>query len=160
MFLVEISRVKFIQSLSRTFILAGFHRGSVLAVSGSVTCGLMIVPVLVSLRPAWSMRWVCAATGPSASPSWPPSWVSCSSSTSRRCRASSRRRASASSVRPRPPVSQTEEAAWLTLASPPDLLFLVTLTSSVCVVSEVIKMVERWRKPERRAPPTDCFHEV
>uniref|UniRef100_A0A665U5S4 Calcium-transporting ATPase n=1 Tax=Echeneis naucrates TaxID=173247 RepID=A0A665U5S4_ECHNA len=40
-----------------------------------------------------------------------------------------------------------------------DLLFLVSLTSSVCVVSEVIKKVERWRGAER-APPTDCFHEV
>ncbi|XP_044064467.1 calcium-transporting ATPase type 2C member 1 isoform X1 [Siniperca chuatsi] len=40
-----------------------------------------------------------------------------------------------------------------------DLLFLVTLTSSVCVVSEVIKMVERWRGAER-SPPADCFHEV
>ncbi|XP_068425759.1 calcium-transporting ATPase type 2C member 1 isoform X2 [Clinocottus analis] len=40
-----------------------------------------------------------------------------------------------------------------------DLLFLVTLTSSVCVVSEAIKMIERWRGAER-SPPSDCFHEV
>lgn len=35
----------------------------------------------------------------------------------------------------------------------------MTLTSSVCVVSEAIKMVERWRGVER-SPPNDCFHEV
>ncbi|XP_026225609.1 calcium-transporting ATPase type 2C member 1 [Anabas testudineus] len=40
-----------------------------------------------------------------------------------------------------------------------DLLFLVGLTSSVCVVSEIIKKVERWRGAEK-TPPTDCFHEV
>lgn len=40
-----------------------------------------------------------------------------------------------------------------------DLLFLVTLTSSVCVVSEVIKMVERWRGAEK-TPPTHFFHQV
>ncbi|KAM3613718.1 uncharacterized protein V6R79_004145 [Siganus canaliculatus] len=40
-----------------------------------------------------------------------------------------------------------------------DLLFLVTLTSSVCVVSEAIKMMERWRGVEK-APPSDYFHEV
>lgn len=51
------------------------------------------------LRPVWSMRWVCAATGPSASPCWRPSWVSCWSSTSLLCRGSSRRRASAWPVR-------------------------------------------------------------
>lgn len=51
------------------------------------------------------------------------------------------------SLNPRPPVP------------PSDLLFLVALTSSVCVVSEAIKKVERWRGAER-SPPTDCFHEV
>ncbi|KAM8827052.1 calcium-transporting ATPase type 2C member 1 isoform 1-T1 [Synchiropus picturatus] len=40
-----------------------------------------------------------------------------------------------------------------------DLMFLVGLTSSVCVVSEVMKRVERGRGGERD-PPTDCFHEV
>lgn len=40
-----------------------------------------------------------------------------------------------------------------------DLLFLVGLTSSVCVVSELIKKVERWRGAEK-IPPTDRFHEV
>uniref|UniRef100_A0A8D3DAF7 Calcium-transporting ATPase n=1 Tax=Scophthalmus maximus TaxID=52904 RepID=A0A8D3DAF7_SCOMX len=40
-----------------------------------------------------------------------------------------------------------------------DLLFLVSLTSSVCLVSEAIKMVERWRGAAR-SPPADCFHEV
>lgn len=40
-----------------------------------------------------------------------------------------------------------------------DLLFLVTLTSSVCMVSEAIKMVERWRGAEK-TPPTDFFHQV
>uniref|UniRef100_A0A8P4GLY9 Calcium-transporting ATPase n=1 Tax=Dicentrarchus labrax TaxID=13489 RepID=A0A8P4GLY9_DICLA len=50
-------------------------------------------------------------------------------------------------------VFQTESLSFF------DLLFLVTLTSSVCVVSEVIKMVERWRGVER-SPPADCFHEV
>ncbi|TNN23839.1 Calcium-transporting ATPase type 2C member 1 [Liparis tanakae] len=39
-----------------------------------------------------------------------------------------------------------------------DLLFLVTLTSSVCLVSEAIKLMERWRGVER-SPPSDCFHE-
>ncbi|KAM9851948.1 calcium-transporting ATPase type 2C member 1 [Aulostomus maculatus] len=40
-----------------------------------------------------------------------------------------------------------------------DLLFLVALTSSVCVVSEAIKKMERWRGAEK-SPPTHCFHEV
>ncbi|XP_008428849.1 calcium-transporting ATPase type 2C member 1 isoform X3 [Poecilia reticulata] len=40
-----------------------------------------------------------------------------------------------------------------------DLLFLLSLTSSVCVVSEVIKKVERCRGAERR-PPSDCSLEV
>lgn len=44
--------------------------------------------------------------------------------------------------------------------SPADLLFLVTLTSSVCVVSEAIKMVERLRGGAERNPPSDSFHEV
>uniref|UniRef100_A0A671WWS2 P-type Ca(2+) transporter n=1 Tax=Sparus aurata TaxID=8175 RepID=A0A671WWS2_SPAAU len=50
-------------------------------------------------------------------------------------------------------VFQTESLSFF------DLLFLVTLTSSVCVVSEAIKMVERWRGVEK-SPPADCFHEV
>uniref|UniRef100_A0A4W6DNN9 P-type Ca(2+) transporter n=1 Tax=Lates calcarifer TaxID=8187 RepID=A0A4W6DNN9_LATCA len=50
-------------------------------------------------------------------------------------------------------VFQTESLSIL------DLLFLVSLTSSVCVVSELIKMVERWRGAEK-TPPTDAFHEV
>ncbi|KAM3872898.1 calcium-transporting ATPase type 2C member 1 [Diretmus argenteus] len=42
-----------------------------------------------------------------------------------------------------------------------DLLFLVALTSSVCVVSEVIKKVERWRGAERTPSlAADSFHEV
>lgn len=40
-----------------------------------------------------------------------------------------------------------------------DLLFLVTLTSSVCVVSEAIKKMERWRGVEKK-PNSDDFHEV
>ncbi|KAM6910512.1 calcium-transporting ATPase type 2C member 1 [Xenentodon cancila] len=40
-----------------------------------------------------------------------------------------------------------------------DLLFLISLTSSVCVVSEVIKKVERWRGAEQ-SPPVDCFLDV
>ncbi|TKS82716.1 Calcium-transporting ATPase type 2C member 1 [Collichthys lucidus] len=50
-------------------------------------------------------------------------------------------------------IFQTESLSIL------DLLFLVTLTSSVCVVSEAIKTVERWRGVEK-SPPTDSFHEV
>nr|XP_020473106.1 calcium-transporting ATPase type 2C member 1 isoform X1 [Monopterus albus] len=49
-------------------------------------------------------------------------------------------------------VFQTESLSIL------DLLFLVSLTSSVCVVLEIIKKVERWRGAEK-TPPTD-FHEV
>lgn len=40
-----------------------------------------------------------------------------------------------------------------------DLLFLVGLTSSVCVVSEVIKKLERWRGGEK-AEAADSFHDV
>lgn len=43
--------------------------------------------------------------------------------------------------------------------SPPDLLFLVALTSTVCIVSELIKKVERVRGAQR-SPPTDIFLEV
>ncbi|MEQ2316124.1 ATPase, P-type (transporting), HAD superfamily, subfamily IC [Ameca splendens] len=50
-------------------------------------------------------------------------------------------------------IFQTESLSIL------DLLFLVSLTSSVCVVSEVIKKVERYRGAERR-PPSDCSLEV
>ncbi|CAB1422788.1 unnamed protein product [Pleuronectes platessa] len=49
-------------------------------------------------------------------------------------------------------VFQTESLSFF------DLLFLVSLTSSVCVVSEAIKKLERWRGVQR-SPPTDCFHE-
>ncbi|XP_068179275.1 calcium-transporting ATPase type 2C member 1 isoform X2 [Antennarius striatus] len=51
-------------------------------------------------------------------------------------------------------VFQTESLSVL------DLLFLLTLTSSVCVVSEAIKLVERWRGHDRRHPPADSFHQV
>ncbi|XP_065813648.1 LOW QUALITY PROTEIN: calcium-transporting ATPase type 2C member 1 [Labrus bergylta] len=50
-------------------------------------------------------------------------------------------------------VFQTESLSFF------DLLFLVSLTSSVCVVSELIKMLERWRGVEKSVP-ADCFHEV
>ncbi|XP_059424297.1 calcium-transporting ATPase type 2C member 1-like isoform X1 [Carassius carassius] len=50
-------------------------------------------------------------------------------------------------------VFQTESLSIL------DLLFLVGLTSSVCVVSEVIKKLERLRGGEKMAD-TDDFHEV
>ncbi|KAL6109921.1 atp2c1 [Pungitius sinensis] len=50
-------------------------------------------------------------------------------------------------------VFQTESLSFF------DLLFLVTLTSSVCLVSEAIKTVERWRGAQRPLP-SDCFHEV
>lgn len=40
-----------------------------------------------------------------------------------------------------------------------DLLFLLGLTSSVCVVSEFIKKVERWRGVDS-TPSSDNFHEV
>ncbi|XP_036394644.1 calcium-transporting ATPase type 2C member 1 [Megalops cyprinoides] len=42
-----------------------------------------------------------------------------------------------------------------------DLLFLLGLTSSVCVVSEAIKKVERWRgRGAGRTETSDSFHEV
>uniref|UniRef100_A0A4W4FFB8 Calcium-transporting ATPase n=1 Tax=Electrophorus electricus TaxID=8005 RepID=A0A4W4FFB8_ELEEL len=50
-------------------------------------------------------------------------------------------------------VFQTESLSIL------DLLFLVGLTSSVCVVSEIIKKLERWRGGER-TEASDSFHEV
>ncbi|XP_066499401.1 calcium-transporting ATPase type 2C member 1 isoform X2 [Hoplias malabaricus] len=50
-------------------------------------------------------------------------------------------------------VFQTESLSIL------DLLFLVGLTSSVCVVSEAIKTLERWRGGEKRET-SDSFHEV
>ncbi len=40
-----------------------------------------------------------------------------------------------------------------------DLLFLMGLTSSVCVVSELIKKLERLRGGEKMAD-TDDFHDV
>ncbi|XP_076027915.1 calcium-transporting ATPase type 2C member 1-like [Genypterus blacodes] len=51
-------------------------------------------------------------------------------------------------------VFQTESLSFF------DLLFLVALTSSVCVVSEAIKLLERWRGGERSQQSVDCFHEV
>ncbi|KAF3838987.1 hypothetical protein F7725_017704, partial [Dissostichus mawsoni] len=45
------------------------------------------------------------------------------------------------------------------LGSIMDLLFLVSLTSSVCIVSEAVKVLERWRGSQRSPPPSDCFHE-
>ncbi|XP_062841321.1 calcium-transporting ATPase type 2C member 1 isoform X2 [Trichomycterus rosablanca] len=52
-------------------------------------------------------------------------------------------------------VFQTESLSIL------DLLFLVGLTSSVCVVSELIKVVERWRKEVREEKEaSDAFHDV
>nr|XP_057908830.1 calcium-transporting ATPase type 2C member 1 [Doryrhamphus excisus] len=50
-------------------------------------------------------------------------------------------------------IFQTESLSFF------DLLFLVALTSSVCVVSEAIKKMERWRRGEKNLP-TDYFHEV
>ncbi|XP_057690067.1 calcium-transporting ATPase type 2C member 1 isoform X2 [Corythoichthys intestinalis] len=50
-------------------------------------------------------------------------------------------------------VFQTESLSFF------DLLFLLVLTSSVCVVSEAIKKAERWRSAPRRTP-ADCFHQV
>ncbi|KAM8869615.1 calcium-transporting ATPase type 2C member 1 isoform 2-T2 [Spinachia spinachia] len=55
-----------------------------------------------------------------------------------------------------PPLQKVFQTESLSLF---DLLFLVTLTSSVCLVSEGIKTVERWRGAQR-TPPSDCFHEV
>ncbi|XP_056141546.1 calcium-transporting ATPase type 2C member 1 isoform X2 [Lampris incognitus] len=51
-------------------------------------------------------------------------------------------------------IFQTESLSLL------DLLFLLALTSSVCVVSEVIKKVERLSRLERTPWATDSFHEV
>ncbi|KAI9520277.1 ATPase, P-type (transporting), HAD super, sub IC [Dissostichus eleginoides] len=51
-------------------------------------------------------------------------------------------------------VFQTESLSFT------DLLFLVSLTSSVCIVSEAVKVLERWRGSQRSPPPSDCFHEV
>ncbi|KAI4876589.1 hypothetical protein NFI96_014820 [Prochilodus magdalenae] len=53
-------------------------------------------------------------------------------------------------------VFQTESLSIL------DLLFLVGLTSSVCVVSEAIKKLERWRTGEKgeKAETADDFHDV
>ncbi|KAJ4919811.1 hypothetical protein JOQ06_029478, partial [Pogonophryne albipinna] len=42
----------------------------------------------------------------------------------------------------------------------PTCCFLVSLTSSVCIVSEAVKVLERWRGSQRSPPPSDCFHEV
>ncbi|XP_034154011.2 calcium-transporting ATPase type 2C member 1 isoform X1 [Pangasianodon hypophthalmus] len=53
-------------------------------------------------------------------------------------------------------VFQTESLSIL------DLLFLVCLTSSVCFVSELIKMLERWRGGGEKAEKEECdsFHDV
>uniref|UniRef100_H3CIK2 Calcium-transporting ATPase n=1 Tax=Tetraodon nigroviridis TaxID=99883 RepID=H3CIK2_TETNG len=56
-----------------------------------------------------------------------------------------------------PPLQGVFQTESLSLA---DLLFLVVLTSSVCIVSELIKLVERRRGGANRIPPTDFFHEV
>ncbi|KAM6935273.1 calcium-transporting ATPase type 2C member 1 [Lycodopsis pacificus] len=55
-----------------------------------------------------------------------------------------------------PPLQNVFQTESLSLF---DLLFLVTLTSSVCLVSEAIKILERWRGAEK-SRPSDCFHEV
>ncbi|KAM4579767.1 calcium-transporting ATPase type 2C member 1 isoform 2-T2 [Odontesthes bonariensis] len=55
-----------------------------------------------------------------------------------------------------PPLQNVFQTESLSLF---DLLFLVTLTSSVCIVSEIIKKVERLRGVER-SPPADCFLDV
>ncbi|XP_033978471.1 LOW QUALITY PROTEIN: calcium-transporting ATPase type 2C member 1 [Trematomus bernacchii] len=44
-------------------------------------------------------------------------------------------------------VFQTESLSFT------DLLFLVSLTSSVCIVSEAVKVLERWRGSQRSPPP-------
>ncbi|KAJ8371480.1 hypothetical protein AAFF_G00307980 [Aldrovandia affinis] len=52
-------------------------------------------------------------------------------------------------------VFQTESLSVL------DLLFLLGLTSSVCVVSELMKKIERWRgRGAARTQTDDSFHEV
>ncbi|XP_003965848.1 calcium-transporting ATPase type 2C member 1 [Takifugu rubripes] len=56
-----------------------------------------------------------------------------------------------------PPLQSVFQTESLSLT---DLLFLVALTSSVCIVSELIKMGERWRGGANRDLPTDFFHEV
>uniref|UniRef100_A0A672GRA8 Calcium-transporting ATPase n=2 Tax=Salarias fasciatus TaxID=181472 RepID=A0A672GRA8_SALFA len=55
-----------------------------------------------------------------------------------------------------PPLQNVFQTESLSLF---DLLFLLSLTSSVCVVSEFIKKAERWLGAHR-APPTDYFHQV
>ncbi|XP_019719199.1 calcium-transporting ATPase type 2C member 1 isoform X1 [Hippocampus comes] len=55
-----------------------------------------------------------------------------------------------------PPLQRVFQTESLSLF---DLLFLVALTSSVCIVSEAIKRAERWRSFPRRVPG-DCFHQV
>ncbi|XP_061552776.1 calcium-transporting ATPase type 2C member 1 isoform X1 [Phycodurus eques] len=55
-----------------------------------------------------------------------------------------------------PPLQRVFQTESLSLS---DLLFLVALTSSVCVVSEAVKKAERWRGAPQRAP-SDCFHQV
>ncbi|KAK5861653.1 hypothetical protein PBY51_017112 [Eleginops maclovinus] len=55
-----------------------------------------------------------------------------------------------------PPLQSVFQTESLSIT---DLLFLVSLTSSVCVVSEAVKVLERWRGAPR-SPPSDCFHEV
>ncbi|XP_063054709.1 calcium-transporting ATPase type 2C member 1 isoform X2 [Engraulis encrasicolus] len=60
-----------------------------------------------------------------------------------------------------PPLQKVFQTESLSLL---DLLFLLGLTSSVCVVSELIKRLERWRAEKRRGwdrtATTDNFHEV
>ncbi|XP_061699610.1 calcium-transporting ATPase type 2C member 1 isoform X2 [Syngnathoides biaculeatus] len=56
-----------------------------------------------------------------------------------------------------PPLQSVFQTESLSLS---DLLSLVALTSSVCVVSEAVKKAERWRSAARRAPSPDSFHQV
>ncbi|TNN02003.1 hypothetical protein fugu_009490 [Takifugu bimaculatus] len=56
-----------------------------------------------------------------------------------------------------PPLQSVFQTESLSLT---DLLFLLALTSSVCIVSELIKMGERWRGGANRDLPTDFFHDV
>ncbi|XP_061650566.1 calcium-transporting ATPase type 2C member 1 [Phyllopteryx taeniolatus] len=55
-----------------------------------------------------------------------------------------------------PPLQRVFQTESLSLS---DLLFLVALTSSVCVVSEAVKKAERWRGAPQGAP-SDYFHQV
>lgn len=56
-----------------------------------------------------------------------------------------------------PPLQSVFQTESLSLT---DLVFLVALTSSVCVVSEAMKQAERWRGAERSTLAAQSFHEV